>query len=614
MNYLIYAALSVLLLMFLGIGLAILITPKEIKKYALLLAPAIGYSYLTLAGWHFYLRDFKGTDASAQALAIPPSFFLIFAGWKLRKTGLFSGIQRLIEKEFVAPLIIAVLSFIVASSPFFLAHDTAKMSGLTSISLGNNDIADSASIATYLKEHARTDRTGFLGQSDIFRYLADVAIFGGSYFTAFSSTFFSLETYQLQSMSLQLFFFIGTILFFILAREGFHYSQTVATFVTAIFAFHPIMYFIMFHGFQGQLLATSLSLLFYVANLTALQYCRSLLDYVRYLPINILTLWAISLTYPVILPFVIAPLLIYAALRYLVQREFSGIHFAAYMLASIVFITAVSTWRTMEAAKYFLLMGRTEAGWFFPLLSLDKWLGWTWGDRSLQHGPGLISGIISIILATTVALGIWKQYWQKRDLALLAVSFLLPILGGYLILGFTGQVNGHWGGYRSFKFVAYYLPVLLLSSFLIIDKYLPQLTRHSRNDILLALGLTALIIMPTGSTLYLTTRMVRHHSLVDEGLANLTEIATLDRIQSINVLSKDCWDTLWIVNFLLNKKLYFETSTYAGRKASPLKGNWNLFRRGQETVDSLPSKADMILVPGGYILQGIPFGNSPARE
>jgi hypothetical protein len=52
MQYLYYSILFASLYVYLGLGLTLMVCPKDLKKYAVLMSPMVGYCYLTLVAWY----------------------------------------------------------------------------------------------------------------------------------------------------------------------------------------------------------------------------------------------------------------------------------------------------------------------------------------------------------------------------------------------------------------------------------------------------------------------------------------------------------------------------------------------------------------------------------
>ncbi len=211
MEYLLYSFLFACLYVYLGLGLSLLFCPKILKKYAVFLAPMVGYCYLTLVGWYCYNFELGGTDVYAWAILLPPIVFIGVAILNRRRRTAES--VKLFKGKLVTPFVVSIIAFLILSIPFFRG-----IPGLTSMSFKNNDIAVGASISRYLKEFKRSDTVGFLGQQYAIKFMADQTIFGAALSTAFAGSLFSLETYQLQSVSIHVFFLFSVLLVYALAR------------------------------------------------------------------------------------------------------------------------------------------------------------------------------------------------------------------------------------------------------------------------------------------------------------------------------------------------------------------------------------------------------------
>src|SRR5215471_11091531 len=81
MNYLVYSALTFAVYGYCGLGLVLWVTPKERRHYALVLAPWVGYCYLTVIAWLFYRYELAVTDHYAPWVMAPPLLFL-YLGWR----------------------------------------------------------------------------------------------------------------------------------------------------------------------------------------------------------------------------------------------------------------------------------------------------------------------------------------------------------------------------------------------------------------------------------------------------------------------------------------------------------------------------------------------------
>ena len=603
MEYLLYSFLFICLYVYLGLGTSLLCCPKSLKKYALLLAPMLGYCYLALVGWYCYNFELGGTDVYAWAILLPPAFLIGLEILKRRRRP--SESVKLFNGNLLIPLVVSIISFLILSTPFFRSTD-----GLTSMSLLNNDVADYASNARYLKEFARSDTVGFLGQGD-FKYIADNQVFAPSLSTAFAGSLFSLETYELQSLSVHVFFLFGVLLVYALARESFGYNRYAATGITALYGLNPIMYYTVYQGFQSQIIAIALALCIFLLNLQAIENCKKFSDYYPYISLAVLFNWGFSLTYPHMLPFVYTPIVIYLLLISFHSKSYSfALRWISFVVLTLSIAFIMSPYRAKALISYLIIMGRVGAGWFMPWFSPDVISGVTFilskDFMHLQPSTTLIRAILSIPLILVVAFGFLNTGKTDRKLFLLAGSSLFVVLTGYTILSFMGRTEIGWGGYKSYKLISFFLPLVLLSSLILYRNI--EFTLKYRGRYVLLLSLAALIGCNGYSAYNIAKQMSLHGKEVSRNMADLKKIEDNRLIESINILGTDWWDIMWETNFLMRKKLYFETSTYGGRSASNLDGQWDLLMRSKETSNqsTFTSASDeTISVNSMYLLKKV---------
>ena len=135
LNFLCYSIFFLALLIFLGFGLSLLCCPYSLRPYLIPMSPLMGYCYVTLIGWYCFTLNLGGTDSYAVYIVLPPLVFLYLGIRKYKQ----HGIPLIDLNEWVIPIIVGCLAFLVLSIPLF-----DNPHGLTTISLSNNDIADSA--------------------------------------------------------------------------------------------------------------------------------------------------------------------------------------------------------------------------------------------------------------------------------------------------------------------------------------------------------------------------------------------------------------------------------------------------------------------------------------
>lgn len=554
-QYTFYSCLFAGLFAYLGLGLALLFTPQSLRRYSLFLSPLIGFCYLTLIGWYCYISDMHGTDAYAGYLLLPPLLFL-YLGYRRSRQRRETASDNLWNRSHVAPVLVAVLGFLVVSIPYF-----RDVHGLTSITIGNNDIADSASVSTYLKEFARSDTGGFLGQSGIFRRLADRSIFGATYSTAFCSSLFGKESYQLQSLSVNVFFFLCILMVYPLARDSFQYDHYGGLVVTTLFAMSPVLAFTVYNGYQGEIFAAALAVALVLFHLRLIRGAERLSDCYEYVPLVILLDWGISLTYPNMLPFVYAPLGMFALFLWIHSKKSRRfVTWLSFTVATLGVMALLSPYRAGRVVLQTITTGHETAGWFIP---------WYFSVFGVKNGNPYFHAALSCVLGLVIIISLWKEYNRNRTLFLLSTAFLLTLLSGFAMLCFMGRSDTlGWGGYKSYKLFSFFLPLILAGS-LTVSRNIGGMRLYR----ILCIACLTVTIVGSG---YLMREMVWSVETVGRQLVKLTTVEGDSRVQSVNILGTNEWNILWETDFLLDKRLYFQTSTYAGRRASPLDGAWDL--------------------------------------
>lgn len=591
LQYLYCAVVFAGLFLFLGLGLTLLFCPHHLKRYTLFLAPAVGYCYTTLSGWYAYNLFPGGTDSYAPYLMILPAGFLVYALYKDKKQ-----LRPIFHRDLLWPVGIAMFVFCVISLPFL--HTDI---GATSISLGNNDIPDYASLTRMLKEFSRTETAGFLGQQTALRGLIDDAIFGGPFSVAVASSLFHLEPYQIQSLSLSVFHAFGILGVYVLARNSFLYARFAAIGVTALYGLNPIMHYVVLQGYLGQIFSVCLSVFLVLLYLDACYRCRQWSDYYKYLPLITLLNWGISITYPHLIVFIYLPLGAYIFLMGIYLKSWIiPLRWIALACLALGAMALLSPYRARAIVVEFFEKGSAGGFPWHPFLSPDTIFG-----LSLGSGRYLFPSTFQIYLSMTVVLivitGLAYAYQKNRQLFLLAASFLVVVLSGYALLFGLGRIHVIVGGnYSSFKLLTYFIPFLLPSSLLIFRYSAISRTNGRRYGLAMLLGL--LILGNLYTSFQLLPRTV--HFVVTRDMVGLQAIEENPDIRSINIRGADYWNIMWATYFLMHKRLYFETSTYMGREAGPLAGEWDLIRRAPSNLKPMGSHlcGEAIEVNATYLL------------
>lgn len=586
-----YSFLFAFLYFYLGFGFTLLYCPKALREYILFFSPMVGYCYLSLTGWYCYNLDIGGTDAYASALLVPPFIFLCYA--LLRRGGLRS--KELVNLRLITTLLVGLVAFIIVSIPAILSRKGANAS-----SLGNNDITNYANIARFLKDFTRSETGGFLGQSDLFKRLSDEGVFGAVLATAVPSSLFSLDTYQLQDISLRVFFLFSVLICYVLAKEAFGYSHFAAVMVTSLYGLNSVMYYTVYQGFEAQIIATGLTLFFILIQIHAVNTSEKNSDYLPYIVFVVLLNWGISITYPHMLPFVYVPVVGYVVLVSFHDSSWkTAINWGAFALATIVLTLLLSPSRGQSLVSYLLEMNKAEAGWHIGWLFPDAFFGFTFKHWDLQPHSEWIRLAIGLPLLTLIITGFMLAYKKDRRMFILASMSVLPILAGYFLLARPDPSKANWGGYKSYKLLSYFLPLVIAASLILFRNL--RFNRESRVGFVLP-GLLLLLVgcnfLSAGA---IVRAMMTSQAVVREDIAKLKEIENNSLVDSINITTADIWDNMWYAHFLMRKKLYYKNAVYY--PASRLIGEWTLKEAGVENLDILHVDGFKTPTPAGQASQ-----------
>lgn len=591
-QYIFYSLLNVILYVYLGIGLVLLVTPKQLRRYSLFLSPLVGYCYCTLLGWYFYRFNFAGTDAYAWAILLPPNIFLYFAYRQIKLQS--DELKQIFEKGLLGPLVIGIISFLIISYPFM-----SSSNGVTAMSLFNNDIIAYSSTGECLKECARLDTQGVFGQWG-FRIWADEQVFGAFFAPAFSSSLLGLETYQVQNMICVIFFVFSVLLVYILARELFRYKYVPALAIAALFGLSPIMFYTIYNGFLSQVIATGLSLGLFLINVHAFGHCKKFSEYFSYITLAIIFNWGLSITYPHVLFFIYFIILLYLFVICVFNKSIIlALQGVSFVFTSLALTGFLSLYRAKEVMLQLLRMGKVVAGWHVPWFSLDGIFGIFISGQPLGPNTKFISMILSVILFVVLSLGFFKAYKEERYYFYFVGSGLFVVIMGYILLSYQGRTPTEWGGYKSYKFLSFFLPIILLSSLILFRKI--ELISRNRMRYFFQVFFILLIGGNFFSSSLLAHKMSNTSLQVTKKMADLKKNENLPLLASINILGESWWDIMWATNFLLRKKLYRETPTYY--PASKLEGEWDLVRRSANNFNPLESNTEKtILLNSDYML------------
>jgi len=583
-----YSAFFFALFLFLGFGLTVLLTPDKIEKHALFLSPVIGYAYCTLAGWYFYSLSSRPADLYAPLILIPPALLLPFALLRLKKRRAFPTV---FSRDLLPPLLIALAVYLLVTLPML------RYPGFTCLTLGNNDIAFNSLVARVIKEFPKSEyhRIDFFWPPSLVKDHIAFAPFGTYFISAFMSSVSGLEVYQVQMFLLYVFMAVSVLLTFPVARETFGYQPLGAGFVSLLVGLNGLTHYVVYHGFQHQAIAVPLvlALLLIVTRLVKTPAWKDSF-------FLILLFWALNVTYIHMLFISLGFLAIVLICLFFRsdshRRAYQVFCLIVFSLTVMILLAPTRFDGSLHFLVWLMKATSTEAGWFINLPSFTKIVGVTpfpkelclrhylfGAHLKLQDFSAFLMGWVTFLL---IIEGLFR-FLKKDRPAFLRNAFCLFGIGlTALVLAFQGRTDQGWGGYKAFKLLSFFLPVLLAASL----GFLRDMTLRfrDRREELLGLFMLALLLFNLNTATKTVQRMIWLTRPILADTVALSKLRGLPARDSINIPQESTWwNILWETYFLAPRKLYFEQGTYFMPSRS-LDGEWWLVRKsGGETTPDL---------------------------
>ena len=558
MEYFCYSLAVVAILYASGLGFTILLLPESLRRYTLIFAPWIGYCYVGLACWPIFLYGGPIGRQTARLILIPPVLCLIIELVRKRPARLGRAIK---DVPTLGALAIAAAGFIVLSIPIIFW----RAGSLTTVSLGNNDIAHYAAISRFLMEFPRNSTEGFVGQMSTglslpFEWAARTVYFGPFSFVAFTGRLLGLMPHQHLSLSTFLLSAFGAAVVFPLLRETLKVRISVALLGVAFVAFHPMIEFIALEGFYAQVVGTGLALIIFFINTKLLERKRLDFDAIRLgLLITVFTC-GLQFSYPHMLVFLWFFVAVYSIILAFLERSLEGIKVCA--LTNILAILATALICLKRLGPFFQLFktyASSELGWFIAWMTPDYVVGLMYKNPMEE---AVSDWRVRLALSILVALAfVFAMYMARRRRFQQIVALGLAsaaVYAGCFLLAIMGRTDGILGGYKSFKLVSFFLPFFAAA---LVGLSAVLKSGHRRMD--LAIKSIAIMAVITGYAMA-DPIMLRPSrcARVEPEYESLPGLERTKSVSSINVLGDDYWPTMWTAYFLMHKKLYLTHPSY----------------------------------------------------
>jgi hypothetical protein len=584
LDFLFYSLLFLFVFIFLGLGLSFLICPVKFEKYSLFFAPVIGISYLSFSGWFSANHDIGGVDNYWPYLLIPPVIFLLLS-IALKKQRILEIFWPFRRENLLLPVLCLIL-YLCISCPFLIKFDY-----LTTISIGNNDIALYAAAAKFLMYSSLSHIDPSLDLA-IQNYAGNFdSLFGSCFIIAYMSSISGTEPYQITSIIINLFFVFNVAFTFIISYELFRYSKPFSLILALLtgLSFHLI--YILYHGFFAQVLGTGIFLALYLVIYYPILYDnQTTQSFFHYVPFAIILSLGLMSIYLTLVPLFVIPLLVFLGIRLITEKNIVPLKKEVVFLLSVLFfIVSLFPVSVIQIFGRLLALNSAVVGWDRPILSPDQVLGFVGYSISGVQVLFISSLVLSVVFLVMCFYSMKSLYTDNKKLFLFSVSNLLFVLFFYLYLISKEVISPSFSGdgYKAFKLVTYFLPIILVSCLYYFKNLELKISKKDPGQKTLALGLLGLLlvgnILSAGAMISISEN---HFLSVSKDIAGITAVDNFENVTSINVQDPEFWTQMWIYYFLFEKhRLYLKNPTYYG--ASPQTGEWTLKKTNNADILSL---------------------------
>lgn len=573
MLYLVAAFSLLLHLVFWGSGLALLLTPRRWQRYWAFFATAAGIALQSAVVWLAAVHtDLPGTQSYGHASLLVPIGLLL---WAFRLRGwaeIRDGLQRSVG---VYALVGAVLVALVIP-----AASASKQ--LTTMSLGSCDAADYAAGARVLGEFSRSDRTGFLGLTEVvqlhsvdnfFEHWTRLNHFTPAALLALNNAVFGYEIHQTVTVLAAVLVAAALPLMFWIGRALFGFGPLAAGWLALLYGVNPVTLYSVWHVALGQTLAAiGIALLTWCA----VDLWRQRIGW-REAPalggLLVVSFWILLGSYNFILLICLVPAVAYVGGQSVWSRQWRQPLVWLGIMGSFLLATMLAFYeRSAGLVERFLLFQQYDFGWRIPVLLTDGWLGLV-QDIHLERFGGSVGMVLTAVFSALTVIAVVRGARRRESGALFALSAVLPIAVGYAFLQVRGAQMGTNASYDAYKLLAVFHPLVLGGLCYWLSRPLIGHAGWRAGAVVAA----SFILAGNLRTAYASAvRMESPPMIVDADLVMVQALESRPQVTSVNLRIADFWTRLWANAFLLKKPQYFSQHTYEGRRNTELKGEWDL--------------------------------------
>lgn len=399
-----------------GAGLAMLAMPRGWRRFWPVLVVPAGLALQSAVVWAGAMGGLKGTNGYAWWSEVVPVVLLAVGVGRVGRGGKGSPASGLLPRRAWVDMqrigvvwlaSVGVLGLLVV--PLAWASQT-----LTTISLASCDAGDYAAGARVLQEFARTDRSGFLGLTEVvrvhgadnfFEYWTRLNHFTPSALIAFNGSVLGCTPDELTSL-LTMVLLAGSLpVVFWMARAVMGFSGAPSAAVAVLYGLSPLNWYGVGHVAPGQLLAAMAVGLITWAGVALwrgrLTWARGL----SFAGVLAMGYWLVLGSYNFFVVLCLVPAVAYAGGLALWHGEWRRLgQWFVVMLAPLAVCGVVFAGRVAGLLERFQLLRTYDFGWKIPALTPEGWLGLVSGPELAPWGWG---GVRWVLAAAVIGLLAW---------------------------------------------------------------------------------------------------------------------------------------------------------------------------------------------------------------
>jgi hypothetical protein len=246
------------------------------------------------------------------------------------------------------------------------------------------------------------------------------------------------------------------------------------------------------------------------------------------------------------------------------------------------------------------------SGWNMPFLYPPAIIGIELNNIWSQSPPILFSIILSVVLSIFFVFSLYRLFKNNEQLFFITFLYVALVIAGYGYLSLKEAITPTFSGegYKAFKLITYFIPLILIITLYYFNDFqkTSQKTCLSHKKAFFS-GIIVLLFFGniwSGFTMIMESKQQSFG--IDDDILDLVEIDHLENISSINIQENSFWRGMWIYYFLMggNKSIYLKYPTYY--RSSPQEGEWTLKNNNSDIIHII-NKNEKIKINKGYYLE-----------